>query len=53
MAQYRVEVTGEVRELYVVEADSPEEAMANWHLGTHVLSEAQTMEPVSAELEDE
>jgi hypothetical protein len=52
MATYRVECSGTVRELYVVEADSPEEAMAKWTDGALVLSEASTS-PVSAEPEED
>jgi len=48
MATYSVEMVGECREVYDVEADSEEEAMANWASGYHVITEASGMEPVSA-----
>lgn len=47
---YEVEMTGDCREVYQVEADSEEEAMENWASGTHVITEAQGMEAVSASL---
>jgi hypothetical protein len=53
MATYRVECVGEVREVYMVEADSEEEAVANWSNGALYLSEASSMEGISAELEDD
>lgn len=49
MPIYLVECHGEARELYHVEADTPEEAMTNWHTGQLHLSEASGMEPVTAE----
>ena len=53
MAWFKVEMRGECREVYDVEADSEEEAMANWADGHHVITEAEGMEPVSAQkLED-
>ena len=52
MAEYVVECIGEIREVYIVEADSPEDAMARWHEGTLELSEASSVEPVAAR-EDE
>jgi hypothetical protein len=48
MPLYRIECTGEVRELYEIEAASPDEARANWTDATLVLSEAST-EPVNVE----
>jgi len=48
MATFRVELVGGCREVYDVEADSEEEAMANWSDGTHIITEAQGMEAVSA-----
>ena len=53
MASYRVEMQGECREIYDVEADSEEEAMANWSSGILWLSEATSMEPVSALKEED
>jgi hypothetical protein len=52
MTQYRVECRGHVREVYVVEADSPEEAMANWHTGDLYVSEATSVEPTRVELDE-
>lgn len=51
MPTYRVECHGDIREVYEVEAASPEEAMKNWSDGTLVSSEAST-EPVSVRLAD-
>lgn len=53
MATYYVEMTGEAREVYAVEADSEDEAMENWASGEHVITEAYGMEPVSARLESD
>ena len=49
MATYRVECSGDVREVYIVEADSEAEAVENWHAGTLEYSEASSVEGVSAE----
>lgn len=49
MAWFKVEMRGDCREVYDVEADSPEEAMSNWAEGHHVITEAEGMEPVSAQ----
>lgn len=43
MPHYLVELTGDVREVYAVEADSAEDARANWIDGDLVNSEAQGM----------
>lgn len=43
MPDYLVELTGDVREVYAVTADSPEEAQENWMDGHLVISEAQGM----------
>lgn len=50
MATYYVEMRGTCREVYEVEADSAEEAMARWEDGIHVITEAEGVEPVSARL---
>ena len=50
MAIYHVEMTGECREVYEVEADTEQDAMARWADGTHLLTEAIAVEPVSARL---
>lgn len=44
MTEYRVELRGESREVYYVEADSPEEAAEIWHTGTLDISECYGME---------
>jgi hypothetical protein len=48
MAIWRVEMSGEAREVYDVEADSEEEAKAHWSDGDLVISEVFGVEPVSA-----
>lgn len=53
MAQYLVELTGDCREVYVVEADSEQEARENWVNGWHQVTEAQGMEVVSVRLDDD
>lgn len=53
MATFRVECTGDVREVYLVEADSEEQAMADWAKGTCIVQESSSVEPVSARLEDD
>jgi hypothetical protein len=45
--EYRVECEGNVREVYLVDAASAEEARERWHEGDLVLSEAYAVEPVS------
>jgi hypothetical protein len=50
MPEWRVECTGEVREVYIVEAETKEVAMANWSSGTLEISEASSVEAVSAEV---
>lgn len=52
MPHYVVEMHGEVRELYSVEADTEEEATANWSDGDMFLSEAQGMGFYSVKEED-
>jgi hypothetical protein len=44
MSRYRVEVTGESREVYIVEADSYGEASEKWSEGRLLVSEASSME---------
>lgn len=53
MAQYLVELTGEAREVFMVEADSPEEAEANWADGHSVVLEASGMSVASVTLEED
>ena len=53
MATYRVECKGEVREVYLVEADSADEAMRRWSSGELLVSEASSVEPVFAMNEEE
>jgi hypothetical protein len=47
-----VELRGEARELFTIEAESPEEAAARWHEGKSYLLEASGMEVVSVELDE-
>jgi hypothetical protein len=49
---YRVELRGEARELFTIEAESPEDAAERWFEGSSYLLEASGMEVVSVE-EDE
>lgn len=42
MKTWTVECTGNVRELYSVEAETAEEAMANWASGDCFLQESST-----------
>lgn len=49
MTVYRVELRGDVRELYVVIADSPEDARRRWQEGDLYLSEASSMEVYAVE----
>lgn len=51
--KYLVEMQGECREVYSVEADSPEDAMARWSEGDHVITETMGVEPVSAREDEE
>lgn len=52
MSQYLVELSGEVREVYVVEADSSEEAEANWMNGFLQVQESSGMGVVKVEIEE-
>ena len=49
MSTYRVECTGDVREVYHVEAESEEDALERWHEGECVLMETTFSEPVDVE----
>jgi len=53
MTEYLVTCEGNVREVYVVQASSRQEAMDRWADGDLWLSEATSVEPVSAELDDD
>jgi hypothetical protein len=53
MSLYRVELRGESREVYYVDADSPEDASENWHTGQLDISECYGMEVESVEEADE
>ena len=44
MSKYRVVLVGEYREVYVVEAESEQDARENWENGYMVNSEASSME---------
>ena len=48
MKQWRVECHGEAREVYVVEAETAEEAMQKWGEDEPIVSECSDMEPISA-----
>lgn len=48
MAEWEVECEADYREVYIVEADSKEEAMAKWADGDLQIAEAKGAEPVSA-----
>jgi hypothetical protein len=49
MRAYLVTMTGESREVYSVEADSPEDAAARWQEGSLVVQESSSMEFYSVE----
>jgi hypothetical protein len=49
MAIYEIELLGEAREVYQVEADSEEQARARWADGHLVVSEAYGMSIVGVE----
>lgn len=51
MTTYRVERETEGREVYLVEADNPEEAEANWASGELLVSEVLGSSPYSVEVE--
>lgn len=53
MATYYVEMEGNVREVYEVEADSEAEAMRGWAGGSLVIQESFGCEAVSASLVDD
>jgi hypothetical protein len=44
MAEYIVEMRGECREVYIVEADSEAEARENWMNGSLQVQEGSSME---------
>lgn len=49
---YRVERRTEGREVYLVDADSPEEAQEKWIDGYLLVSEVLSSDPYSARLDD-
>jgi hypothetical protein len=49
---YRVERRTEGREVYLVDADSPEEAEAKWFEGDLLASEVLSSEAYSVEVDD-
>ena len=53
MSQWTVEVIGESRELYTVEAETEEEALANWPSGDMYLQETSSAAPVRATRDDD
>jgi hypothetical protein len=52
MAVYRVEMRGEVREIYLIEAESEEDAKNRWHQGDLYVSEASGMEVYDVKEDD-
>lgn len=52
MPTYRVERHTEGREVYIVEASSPDEAEKNWMNGELLISEVLGSEPYSVVLDD-
>jgi hypothetical protein len=52
MTGYLVTLTGESREVYYVEADSPEEARERWNEGDLVVQESSSMEVDSVREDD-
>jgi hypothetical protein len=44
MKEFEVEMIGMSREVYIVRAESPEDAAHRWYEGQLVLSEASSME---------
>ena len=53
MTQYSVEMRGEGREVYIVEAESAEEARANWFDGFLQVSEIYGCEVYAVTKDDE
>ncbi len=51
--QYLVELRGDSREVYVVEADTEEEARAHWWAGWLSIQESSGMVVTSVRLDDE
>lgn len=49
----RVEMEGSAREVYIVRASSPQDAMDRWVEGAFLISEVYGMTPVSAEIDDD
>lgn len=52
MSEWMVECHGDAREVYCVEAETEQEAMDNWASGFLQVSEASSMESVSAVKDD-
>jgi hypothetical protein len=53
MSLYKVEMRGESREVYYVDADSPEDAAENWHTGQLDVTECYGMEVYTVQQEEE
>lgn len=53
MTGYLVEMRGEVREVYYVEADTEEEAIANWFEGQLFMSETMGVDFYSCREEED
>ncbi len=51
MSEYLVELKGDCREVYIVNASSEQEARDNWMNGSHLLIEAEGMEVLSVRLD--
>ena len=51
--QYVVELIGESRELYIVEAENEDDARANWSTGWLQLTESIGMDVQSVRLDDD
>lgn len=52
MTEYKVTLTGEAREVYIVEAESADEAMARWETGWLESTTCFGMDVDSVEEED-
>lgn len=53
MAQYRVEMSGEAREVYIVEADTPQQAAEQWSTGYLFVQECSGMGVESVTLDED
>jgi len=53
MPTYRVVCTGQITEIYLVDAANEDEALKNWHEGEMLNSESWDVSPDYAKLDDE